>query len=953
MSLEPQQFGQLHEALIRAFTEEDLRLLAKIELGINLDEVVAKGSLRTRLFELIEWVEQTGRTVDLIRGAYKGNPLNRDLQVLARDALQWHDCMQAGPALFITDDFAPRQAEDAYLAQLLEEHKKWLGWYTPLRGEAEVQMQSSGTKLALDDPFMDMLFEKLEEHGFGPERRIARVAVEDLREAVARYKRLVILGEPGSGKTTTLRRLVYDYVVAAQHDPSAPIPVLVPLGGYNGTESALHYAAQHAGPLGFHLPAYLREGRVILLLDALNEMPREGYKERVERIQALLDAFKDASVIVTCRELDYVEALNLEKLQVKSLDPLRQHAFLCRYLGEGRGDALFWQMAGKDVANFWLDQQSAGMDIEQFWSSDRIISKLRYPAMPVVQTQLRDLLHGSHLPPLLALGANPFFLLMFAQVYASRGSLPQNRAKLSAAFVEALLERERLRHPETWPGVDTLMNSYANLAFEMQRSSRRGTVVSWNWAAQRLAILGIDAHEALYLGRSANLLNPSDHGVSFSHQLIQEYFAATAWRALISQDCSQEQYWPANWSKLTGWEETAILLAGLLPDITAFVESVAAIDPQLAARCIAESGGVRPAKAVIDNVQRTLAAKAVSTAESIWERNAAANALNFLGDERDGVGVHEDGTPAIAWCRVPAGAFSMGNRVVVLRGIWGKSTKEAHFYHLDNSENLTVRLDEFVIGKYPVTQAQFQIFVNDGGYTDKWKHCWPFLGWKWKESHRHTGPERFDNLFNLANHPVVGVSWYEAVAFCNWLAQKLHQPVRLPTEQQWEKAARGKDRRKYPWGSEDAMTYANYLDTGVLATTAVGIFPKGESPYGLLDMAGNVREWTTTTLRLSKLRSSGRSYVPDDTMDSLRSRIVRGGSWAGAAADLLCMRRQLCAPYVRQADIGFRVVSSIIATTDNESPSTAEEAVLHNSPPRKLMKRRTRDERSVPEPKYH
>jgi predicted NACHT family NTPase len=116
----------------------------------------------------------------------------------------------------------------------------------------------------------------------------------------------VLLGEPGAGKTTTLWRLVYDLAQEALADPDAPLPLLAPLGGYTGPEPALAFVQGHFGDLGPHLPAYLQSRRVLLLLDALNEMPQQGRRERVDRIRLLLDKYDKTPAVVTCRALDYV-----------------------------------------------------------------------------------------------------------------------------------------------------------------------------------------------------------------------------------------------------------------------------------------------------------------------------------------------------------------------------------------------------------------------------------------------------------------------------------------------------------------------------------------------------------------------------------------------------------------------------------------------------------------------
>ena len=140
----------------------------------------------------------------------------------------------------------------------------------------------------------------------------------------------------GKGFASWLRA-VYRAVGGAagdeEREDAIPLPVFVPLGGCSGPEAAIDYVAKFAGVLAPYLADYLRRGQVVLLLDALNEMPRNDCRERVASIQKLLDDCKETPVVVTCRELDYVEELKLEKLEVKPLNPVRQREFLCRYLG--------------------------------------------------------------------------------------------------------------------------------------------------------------------------------------------------------------------------------------------------------------------------------------------------------------------------------------------------------------------------------------------------------------------------------------------------------------------------------------------------------------------------------------------------------------------------------------------------------------------------------------------
>jgi len=168
--------------------------------------------------------------------------------------------------------------------------------------------------------------------------------------------------------------------------------------------------------------------------------------------------------------------------------------------------------------------------------------------------------------------------------------------------------------------------------------------------------------------------------------------------------------------------------------------------------------------------------------------------------------------------------------------------------------------------------------------------------------------------------------WYEAVAFCRWLQEQIanrtwqvwlngqvkacrvepqNVTIRLPSEAEWEKAARGTDGRRFPWGPEADPNRANYDHTGIGTTSAVGCFPGGASPYGVEDLSGNVWERCAT-----KWEDDYRDYKGDNSLEGHAIRVLRGGSFASGHRYVRCGARFVYNPDFRYRDIGFRVVAT-------------------------------------------
>ncbi|MCG8350186.1 MAG: formylglycine-generating enzyme family protein [Chloroflexales bacterium] len=253
---------------------------------------------------------------------------------------------------------------------------------------------------------------------------------------------------------------------------------------------------------------------------------------------------------------------------------------------------------------------------------------------------------------------------------------------------------------------------------------------------------------------------------------------------------------------------------------------------------------------------------------------------------------------AIELIHIPAGPFLMG------------SSAADPMANSDEKPQYRLELPDYWIGKTPVTNAQFRPFVEGDGYRNR--AYWTEAGWIWREKEQIGKPLYWDDTkLNGADYPMVGISWFEAVAYCRWLSAQTGQEFRLPSEAEWEKAARGPDGLIWPWGNtwEDGLyniTKDNFSAFG--RTTPVGQYPDGASPYGVLDMAGNVWEWCATKYR------KGYPYVLEDEwsaayLEQDTGRMLRGGAFWGDQKYVRGAYRYDYYPRDRHYYVGLRVAS--------------------------------------------
>ncbi len=744
---------------------------------------------------------------------------------------------------------------------------------------------------------------------------------EDLLRYIRRSVRLQILGEPGSGKTVALQRLAWELCGNA----GEIVPVLVPLLFYAGTplEDWVRALLQETGHLRLDdnraLAAFLHAGnlRFFFLFDGLNEV-RPAHTDRLkDELVRWMNAHPRHAVIVTSRVQDEswrtLRSQVQETVVIQPIVPAQIEAYLVAGLGRQRGQALY----------------------------NRLDARLR------------------------ALAQRPLLLWLMKEAGAAGESLPGNRGELYARFVTRLLSRDTQdRQLDTDLPERRKRQAASCLACALQH---QGALTCQRDEAVKLLAPKFDKDEVLAerllraLARHGLLLEDQQQ-VRFPHQTLQEHFVAVE----LLEQARQEQALgglarlarrlhelangPTGLAALAAdewWGETFVQLAGLVDDPAWLVDAIARANPWLAWWCVEEGRQVdeamrakiearsvrllRPAAPVADRrravqtlahmqserVLRPLFESAadedaevarlavqalagmgeavqalVDAALHSEDRHSWRSALRFLGTQ--------PGHPL--WAEIPAKVLdeALGQPMIwVPPGPFYMGCNKAQAKFDDELPQHEVDLPGYWIGRYPVTFAQFQVFLDDpAGFKDpRW-----WQGLAANDEHKKKPGEQ---AFKFSNHPREGVSWYDAVAFCRWLGAQSGLPVELPSEAEWEKAARGTDGRIYPWGDTFDSKKCNTSESGNGKTTPVGQYsPADDSPYGCADMSGNVWEWTRSQFKPYP-------YNAGDGRESLSggdARVLRGGSWDDSQDGARAVSRLGDSPSYRFNGDGFRLV---------------------------------------------
>lgn len=632
-----------------------------------------------------------------------------------------------------------------------------------------------------------------------------------LQEAIAASRKLLIVGDPGAGKSTFLRRVAYES--CRDWKKGAPLPVLIGAAALSkyianppkisvpatatspewiplflGTQCAEHNRGLEAD----YFRALLRNGGCQLLIDGMDETPDEtSRKQMATLISDAAAAFDKCQFVVTSRPEGKTPIADFDEARIDDLEPATIRWFLAK---------LAKHLYQKDDAK----ETEFRIALEAAVDGRREIRKMT---------------------------RNPVMLTALAVLQHSGKKLPERRVDLYASILEWLSKQRA--NPGRLPAEDCLRR-LRKLALGMQNHpGGRQKQVRLEWAVERLAPHFESSKDAALDFLRAEQLDSGivvsrGEGIEFWHLTFQEYLAA----AEINGETDAKQY-----LLLLGddpkiykpeWREAVLLYGGLLygagaPKVEALIGRVLdgmGDQPDLAARarCVGLIGSLLP-----DLVGYTVAdpryAKSLELVNDIFDaeksknvpfedRLKAAEALGQAGDTR---------LQKRNWVEIPESKdYWIGAQKKDPKG--RNYDKEA----FDDEPVRKVDVPAFRIGKYPVTVAEYAVFVEDG-----------------KSPNRE--PENWDEQQEHPNWPVVSVTWHQAAAYCEWAGG------RLPTEEEWERAARGPNGPKYPWGSDDIdPTRANYDDGKVGHPTPVGLYPSGASAEGVCDLIGNVIEWTSS-----------------------------------------------------------------------------------------------------------
>jgi len=731
----------------------------------------------------------------------------------------------------------------------------------------------------------------------------------DLNKFLANYNCLAIIGGPGCGKSTLLSWLAAHLAATAVSGNPPPfelpdgrkflLPLIIPLRDYapylkKCQESRNQVRDSQRGTLFGFVLDYLKNitgmqlsedffersllgGGCLVMLDGLDEVVDREQRAIVrQQVENLVDGYPKNHYLVTAREAGYQQDAvfgdNFLRLDVKQLSE----------------DAI------SALVGNWC-QQLYPENIHQ--SKVEILAAIR---------EINARRSDETLPPLVS---TPLMVTMVVSVKFGKTELPRERAKLYEAAVEVILQAQYTptddarKEVVNWGGPWTDQRDWLSLlAYEMQSGGSAGAAISEEQLQTILsrALKPDQLKQFIRAVRSrGGLLEERAELFQFMHLSFQEFLAAR-WIAKQREDAlvGLEHHLPDSW-----WRETLLLTYGFarldhkrfavkyLDWLSSRTKSgeicMAGLELAGTALLEIEDPDVADKRSQAEKIVTALQNKEIRAPAII--RTRIGNTLANLGDPRfrpDAFYLPDE--PMLGFVHFSAGRFLMGS----------DPTKD-QYSEKEEQPPHEVELNEFYLARYLVTVAQYKAFIDT----------------------RKSKPKELDSLSGSLNHPIVNVSWYDAVAYCDWLTVQLRSlpnflsekiynwRVTLPSEAQWERAARGRHGNIYPWGDQSDPNKANTRESKIGGTSVVGCFPTGESPDGLMDLIGNVWEWTCSHFDDYPYPPPGKAREERECspIRSITTLVLRGSSWEESLIKARCARRLRNNPNNKYDSVGFRV----------------------------------------------
>lgn len=792
---------------------------------------------------------------------------------------------------------------------------------------------------------------------------------------------VVLLGAPGSGKSTCVNHLAFclamhhlepqnswlTHLAGWPESETDLLPVLVTLRDFARWAVAQPVTAtatvggflEHRlaewdlSDFAAALHAALHQGRAIVFFDGLDEIPT-GIQRTVVR-DAVADfarTYAKTRIIVTCRTLSYQSPdwqLPKKRFPAFELAPFTE----------------------KKIAHFIAAWYAELADLGAVQRED-------------VEGLVAHLQTAVQRPDIARLAPNPLLLTVMALVHAYGGRLPEARALLYEECTDLLLWRWEGSKSEGQTGLRVLLDEAGLQDVDLKRvlwtlayAAHQGNGAAeetmadigeetlWKALRQLHPQQSLDWADRVVaqIKERTGLLVEREPGIyTFPHRTFQEYLAGS--HLSVQVDFPVQAALLV--SKAAFWREVVLLAVGRQVHVMGDVPRPLALAAELCpATCVDDDAGWRRAwlagevlhetgvnrvgqsqqgRDLLDRSRERLCALVEGGHLAARERAEAGDLLGQLDDPRFDPECYflprtYRGAPEPLWgfIKIPAGRLVLGSR---------KSEKGAYSDE-QPQQTLTIPYDYWV-ARYPVTVAQFGAFVAAAGYeNDGW---WTPTGWSWRQGEWDSqveedylkdwlkrrpaalrgAPMWWESQQRYSTRPVTGVSWFEAVAYCRWLGEQLQVAgsklkvwqagqvaevhfqtgtfnVRLPSEAEWEKAARCGDARRYPWGDKNWDEGRANVDRQIGHASPAGLYPRGANPWGQHELAGNVWEWTQTLYQSYPYSEEDGRNAPE----AEGSRVLRGGSWLSDARLARCASRDGDVPDNFDNDMGFRVVLSL------------------------------------------